>query len=283
MNDPTPAPSSEAEFLEQALRALPVCAAHCRCSDRWHLLWAGLKATGLLRGLHAQREFLVELIRRHRVETPQVLIAGAADAASLELLHHALGDAQPRFHLADPCLAPLELARRHAAAAGIALSCEALPLDAVRAAAPWDLVFIHYTLAFIDAAGRARCFTRLRADLSSRGVLVCAVRERTPLPALDREQQLAGWTRATAASLERSFAARPALLAALLEALPAYARSRQQREDTMPSFAQVSAELAAAGFAPRESHRNPGQPPARSSDLSPPGSITNWVGVFAPL
>ena len=44
-------PDDDTSFMQQALRALPVCIAHCGCSDHWHLLWAGLKATGMLRGL----------------------------------------------------------------------------------------------------------------------------------------------------------------------------------------------------------------------------------------
>lgn len=278
--------ADEAEFLRQALDALPLCIQHCCCADHWHLLWAGLKATGVLRGLHAQRPFLIELIRRHQHgarRTTQVLIAGAADAASLQLLHMAIDDRATRYHLVDRCKAPLELARRAADAGGLELLTDQGSLDAAAGGEPWDLVFIHYTLGFMDAAARQRLLARLHQGLARGGVVICAVRERQAAGEPDAAAPLERWTREADAALRATFGAHPQLLAPLLDHLDVYARARQARESAMPSFEQVAGEFAAAGFEQLEAHRNPGRPPARASDLSPPGSITPWVAVFAAL
>lgn len=276
-----PVPSDEA-FLREALEALPVCIQHCSCPDHWHALWAGLKATGVLRGVHGQATFLRGMLQPYLVPGGQVMIAGAADTGSLEVLHAVIADPAARFCVVDRCEAPLALVRRRAAALGLELETVYAGLDEVRARRSWDLVFIHYTLSFMDPASRRRLLEHLRQDLSGPGVVVCAVRHKQAATADDATGPAAGWIDTIGRQLRQTYAGRPDLLEPLLAWLPDYAHARQLREDVMPHFDVLREEFGAAGFALREVHRNPGQAVTRVADLSPAGSVTTWLAVFAP-
>ncbi len=272
-------------YLADALRALPVCIAHCSCPDRWHTLWAGIKAVGALRGLHAQTDFLRGLLRPHVGPGAQVLIGGAADTGSLEVLNAVLADPSARYCLADVCPAPLHLVQARATELGLQLQAEHVSLDEVRARQPWDLVFIHYTLSFMDAAARQRMAQHLREDLAPGGVVVCAVRHIQPDPASDnhsRTQALQARVASLGHQLGQTFANEPALREPLLHSLPAYAQARQAREAITPHFDTVAAEFNAAGFELLQCHQNPGDPVRPATDVSAPGTVTTWVAVFAP-
>ncbi|MDO8419068.1 MAG: class I SAM-dependent methyltransferase [Rubrivivax sp.] len=279
--DTIPVPTDEA-FLREALEALPVCIEHCGCPDHWHALWAGLKATGVLRGVHAQATFLRGMLKPYLVPGGRVMIAGAADTGSLEVLNAVIADPAARFCVVDRCEAPLELVRRRAATLGLELETVYAGLDEVRAGQPWDLVFIHYTLSFMDPASRRRMLEHLRQDLSGQGAVVCAVRHKQAGLAGGAAGPAGGWIDSIGRQLRQTYAGRPELLEPLLAWLPDYAHARQRREDAMPHFDVLRDEFADAGFALREVHRNPGQAVTRVADLSPAGSVTTWLAVFTP-
>lgn len=283
-----PGSPTERELLDQSLQAMAVAVTHCTCPDRWHLLWAAIKATGLMRGMHLQQDFLRELLPRYLKPGPRVLIGGAADTGSLDVLRAAVADPRAHYSVLDLCPAPLQLVRARGAELGLSVDTLASALDQVRSGQAWDLVFVHYTLSFMDLDARLRFMRHMHADLAPGGVVVCAVREKQPpqSPPIDRGAQqakrAADWARQAAPGFERVCAGRPELLAPLRRWAPAYALARMAREDAMPSFQTVSDEFAACGFGLRESHRNPGRPASRPGDLSPQNSITDWIGVFAP-
>lgn len=279
---------TERELQDQSLHALSVAVEHCTCADRWHLLWAANKALGLMRGMHLQQEFLRDLMARHLNPRPRVLIGGAADTGSLDVLSTVIDDPGAQYTVVDLCPAPLHLVRERGTEQGLPLHTQQVGLDQVRADPPWDLVFIHYTLSFMDAAQRQRFMHHAHADLAPGGVVVCAVREKqrpaTPpedLAAQQRERAV-DWARQAQPGFERICASRPELLAPLRQWAPVYGLSRMVREDSMVTFQEVADEFAACGFTLLESHRNPGLPVVRVGDLSPQNAITNWIGVFAP-
>lgn len=264
---------TEPDFLREALIALPVCIEHCQCPDHWHLLWAGLKASGLLRGVHAQAPMLRQLLQRRWVAGGRILIAGAADAGSLEVLHALYADTGARYTVVDRCPAPLKLVEQRALTLPVAVDTRLSDLDALPAGETWDLVFIHYTLSFMDAATRAAVFRALKARLAPGGVIVCAIRYlEQPAAAVDASAQ-ARWQAATEASLKSLFSDHPALLDPLLHGLPAYAASRQQREQHMPHVTVVRDEITAAGLAVEEEHAVTVQAPSARPDLSRAGTV----------
>ena len=190
-------------FLREALHALPVCFDHCECGDHWHAVWAGLKATGMQRTLHSQTDFLTTLLKPYTVPGGLVMIAGAADTGSLEVLHTAIADVGQRYCVIDRCEAPLQLVRQRAAELAMSLHAQHGTLETVRATQPWDMVFIHYTLSFMDRAARLQFIHHLRQDLAPRGVVVCAVRQTQPDAHSTPAEQLARWTQTSAARLRR--------------------------------------------------------------------------------
>lgn len=279
--------SDDRALQEQALRALPVCIAHCRCPDHWHVLWAGLKAIGLLRAVHGQQAFLDALLPRHVKPAPNVMIAGAADTGSLDVLCRALADPAARYTVLDLCDAPLQLVRERAVERALSVQTARMALDEACTGQPWDLVFIHYTLGFMNAVQRLRFLHRLRQGLAAGGTVVCAVREKRPTapppgdPVAARQQRADAWARDALPRIERTCTGRPDLLQPLRDGLPAYALSRMQREDGMPTVQTVCEEFASAGFRLLEGHHNPGQGASGNRDPGPPGGITPWIGVFA--
>jgi hypothetical protein len=280
-------PCDDRALIDQALRALPVCITHCTCPDHWHVLWAGLKTIGLVRTVHGQQDFLRTLLPRFVKPAPHVMVAGAADTGSLDVLCSALDDPAAHYTVLDLCEAPLQLLRDRAAERSLSLQTVRMALDEARTDRPWDLVFIHYTLGFMSAAQRLQFMHRLRQGLAAGGTVVCAVRQKQPpatppadLPA-SRQQRADDWAREIEPRLEQSCAARPELMPQLRQWLPAYALSRMQREDTMPTARTVTDEFAGAGFRLLEEHHNPGQAGFSARDLRPAGNISSWMGVFA--
>jgi Methyltransferase domain len=264
---------TEQAFFQEALDALPVCISHCQCPDRWHTVWAGLKATGLLRGVHAQAPFLRETLEPHWVKGGNILIAGAADTGSLDVLNALYGDTTARYTVVDRCEAPLHLIRKHAETRHLHVRTVLADLDALETSQPWDLVFIHYTLSFMDHAARMQVFRHLRQTLAPNGVIACALRFVAVPAATDDARAADEWLTATLNTLGTIYAGHPDLHASLTEWLPVYARARRERERVMPHATVVREELAAAGFRILSEHSNPGQTAASKPDLSRPGSV----------
>lgn len=268
-------------FLREALHALPLCIAHCECPDHWHTLWAGLKATGARRSLHDQGGFLTALLAPHRKVRGRVMIAGAADTGSLEVLHAALDDAHTRYQVIDRCEAPLRLVRERACELGLDLRAQHELLEAVRASEPWDMVFIHYTLGFMSKRARQQFLRHLRQDLARTGVVVCAVREHAAPGTSEVADELARSLQRMAQQLTQTFGDHPALLEELMRRLPNYAASRQQRQSQAGDFAQLMAEFDEAGFTVLEAHRNPGEHASDGPTKSSQGSVARWMAVLA--
>ena len=275
------AADSEQAFLVEALNALPLYIEHCECSDRWHTMWAATKATGARRGLHGEGNFLAVLLAPYRKAASRVMIAGAADTGSLDVLHAALGDSRTHFEVIDRCEAPLRLVRQRAQKLGLNLHAQHQQLETVRSAEPWDMVFIHNTLGFMAAPERMQFLQNLRHDMAPTGVIVCTVRNR---PTEDESQlaaQLASAIETAQADLARTFAQYPDLLATLSRELPAFASSRQQRQHHAPKFEQLMREFDAAGFELLESHRNPGDNADGAPSTSAQGKVARWISLLA--
>ena len=273
---------SEQAFLQEALRALPLYIQHCECPDHWHALWVGLKATGMMRGLHGQADFLATMLRPHVVRSGHVMIAGAADTAALDVLHAALGDDGTRYTVVDRCQAPLLLLRQRALELGVELDTVHTGIEDARTEMPWTLAFIHYTLAFMDAASRQRLIRHLRQDIAADGAVVCAVREKQAQALDEPARQTATSVQTIEGKLSTTFTAHDALIAPLRQWLPGYVGGLQQREGQMVGFEQVMAEFQAGGFSILQSHCNPGQVLTHASYVSPRAGITNWVALLAP-
>ena len=272
-------PATELNFYQEAVEALPICIQHCDCPDHWHTLWAGLKAIGLLRGVHTQATLFQEALRPHWVVGGRVLIAGAADSGSLDVLHSLYRDGTARYPVVDQCEAPLKLIARRAETQNLRVEGHLADLAAMAVPENWDLVFIHYTLSFMDAAARARVFRKLKAHLTHRGVILVALRYLNGPAATSPNAGTTKWIESTTQLLRQTFADRPQLLAPLLEWLPTYSRSRMERERVMPHADIVRQELEFAGFQILRTYDGgaPGSP--AKPDLPKPGAIVSTIMV----
>ena len=282
----TPATDHDSAFLREALHALPLCIEHCECPDHWHTLWAGLKAAGVRRSLHDQGGFLTALLAPYRKAMGRVMIAGAADTGSLDVLHAALdgaqGELQTRYVVVDRCEAPLRLVRDRAQELGLDLRTQHQMLETVRATEPWDMVFIHYTLGFMSTPARQQFLRHLRQDMASTGVVVCAVRDHETLGASESADELARSMQRMTQQLTQTFADHPELFEELMRWLPDYAASRHQRQSQAPDLAQSMAEFDGAGFTAREVHRSAGKHAGEIPKNSSQAGLAGWMVVLAP-
>lgn len=272
---------SEDEFRAQSFRYLPLSIAHCECPDRWHILWMGLKATGLLRGVYQQAPLMKTMLAPYWTPGGRVLIAGAADAGSLEVLSRLFEDKQASYTVVDQCKAPLEMVKQYAAQAGLDLDARLVNLTDLPHGQTWDLVFIHYTLSFLDAPMRAGFLRRLKASLSPTGVALCAVRfqdSRTSSKIGSEQAQTEKWLVSSSMQLSNIFGTEPDLIRPLLQWLPAYAQSRQNRERTMPHADVLRQEFQQAGLEILDAS----EPTASvtTQDLSEPTVIKNQIFVI---
>ena len=271
-----PSMPSDADFLRESLAALPVCIERCTCPDHWHPLWVGIKSTGLLRGVYAQAPMLQEMLAPYWVKGGQVLVAGAADTGVLDVLASLFPQAQARYTVVDRCDAPLELIRRRAQERSLEVQTVLGDIVDAPGDTRWDLVFIHYTLSFLDAPARAAFFQTVRSRMAPGGVVVCAARFVHPAGS-EASQDLGPWMEATADGMRKLYGHDPQLLQPLLEWMPAYAESRQARERAMAHVDVLRAEALAAGF--QVLHASPMSAPrvTQAADLSPHGTVMSQI------
>lgn len=241
----------EDALLQEALDGLAAGLAHCTCPTGYHALWGALKAAGVNRGIYTEAPVLQRLIAPLLQAGGHALVAGAADAAGLELLAACAGEAPMRFTVADQCPAPLMGVRHCAAARGLAV--ETVQSDLSRLpppAEPWTLVFIHYTLSFMDAGLRRRVLGALAAGLAPSGTIVCCAKFGEP----GERASPQAWTDAMHERLALVFAGHPEALAAIEPHLSAYSGNRSGRRAAQPGLDELRADFAAAGLGVDEVH-----------------------------
>ena len=238
-------------LLWEALDSLAAGLVHCTCPTRYHALWGALKAAGVNRGLYTEAPVLQWLIAPLLRAGGHVLVAGAADAAGLQLLAACAGDAPLRFTVADQCPAPLLGVRRRAADRGQEVETVQTDLSRLpRPAEPWTLAFIHYTLSFMDAGLRRSVLGALAAGLAPAGTVVCCAK----FGEAGERASPAAWTEAMRARLAVVFADHPEALAAIDLHLPAYSENRSGRRGAQPGLDELRADFAAAGLSIDEVH-----------------------------
>jgi hypothetical protein len=172
---------SDAEFLDEALHFIDVCRRDCSCPDHWHFLWAGLKAAGLRRGVYRQHDAFRRALDGRLRDGMKVLIAGAADAGSLDVLHAACGAACAEFTVVDRCQAPLTMVHEHAAARGLDVRTHRVDIARpLPAQGPWDVILIHNTLILMDRHARLAALRAASNALARGGLILCNARYNAP-------------------------------------------------------------------------------------------------------
>lgn len=256
--------------LREGLEGMATGLSLCRCASGYHTVWAALRAIGEGRGLQSEAPVLDPLLRPLLAGGTHVLIAGAADAKSLAVLHAIANTRSVRFSLADSCPAPLQRAREFAAQRQIALRTIQTDLAELVADDPWDLVFVHYTLSFADAPRRRRILLALAHGLAPSGVVVCSAKfdasggDDPPVEAAAR------WLQHMPAVLAKRLAGQPHAWAGIEPLLAGYAHEWALRKASQPSQSVLEDEFTAAGLLIRERLQT-----ARSQSPKPATSTAN--------
>ncbi len=237
--------------LVDALEALNNGLRHCRCPNGYHSVWGLLRAVGARRGLQIEAPVLCALMQTMLGAGSRVLIAGAADTASLQLLGGLASGRGARFMVADACPAPLRQAERVATTLGLDVQTVASDLADLPAPPPgagWDLVFMHYTLGFSDADKRRRVLAALARGLAPAGRVVCAAKFSAEPAAADAAAAAQRWLQGMAPRLQAALADHPQAWAAAQAPLAAYAQERAQRRVRQPDLAELESDFTASGL-----------------------------------
>lgn len=221
----------------------------CGCASRYHVLWGALRAVGSHRGIYTESAQLQALAAPLIPSAGRVLVAGAADEVSLELLMRAAGGRGVHWTVVDRCAAPLAAVRELGQQRGETVHTAQALLHETLAQQPWHLVFIHYTLSFLDAEARAHTLRRLALQLTPDGHVLCAAKfSEEPLDEAARLVEARRWAAAQQARAAQCFGAHPELLAYCEQHLRAYGEERAARLWRQPDVVVLEREFAAAGL-----------------------------------
>ncbi len=151
----------------------------CQCDDGYHRLWGGLRLLGH-RGLYWEAKQLHRLLFPILKPAKTIVLGGSADQLVLALLSDIAGDnTGKQYHLIDRCPAPAAVARAYAAHHNLTLSTYQGDLTGpVPVKAPVDLVFMHFTLDFMDQQSRLAVLKQLAGCLAPNGRIVIVLRKR---------------------------------------------------------------------------------------------------------
>lgn len=222
----------------------------CSCASRYHVLWSALRAGGAHRGIYTESAQLQALAAPIIPRGGRVLVAGAADEVSLELLMDAAAGRGVQWTVVDRCAAPLAAVRELGERRGEAVHAVQSLLHEVVPTQPWHLVFIHYTLSFLDAQTRQQTLRHLALQLAAGGRVLCAAKF-SDEAAVGDDARIAGatrWTAAQQARMAHRFAAHPEVLAYCEQHLAAYGQERAARVLGQPDLPVLVQEFATAGL-----------------------------------
>ena len=268
--------------LQDALQGIAVGLSSCQCPGAYHTIWGALRATGAGHGLESEAPVLDPLLDPLVGNGSRVLIAGAADANSLRMLHGLAQGRAVQFSVADRCPAPLRRASDWAQRRGIELQVIEADLADLPGRGQWDLAFLHYTLSFGDAQRRRQVLAALAAVLSAKGVIVCALKfdagaAETPAAAAQR------WLARMSPLMSQRLSGHPETWARIEPLLSGYALQWAERKAMQASPDRLEGDFASAGLRVHQRIDTPRSPlTARRNSLAAHDQYSQvWVAARA--
>lgn len=223
--------------------------AHILCGkcQNYHSLWTYQRIAGASGGDVAApliHEVLGQLLS---TSGRKILIAGSADTGLLAVVVRA---AHPESHIivCDQCETPLELCRRFAKRAALAVETLRLNLVELQAEATFDVVFAHSFLQYVAADHRIEILSRLRRSLRAGGRLVLVFRTSARIEGKLLPEYREGYARHLIEQLEAVNIPLPEPLDAFRRRVEIYAEERRAREGAHTSREEVEHLIEAAGF-----------------------------------
>jgi len=164
----------------------------CTCPNHFHPWWFLSIKLGTLGSQHYVSPFVEELVDPWLSKPANILIAGAADTASLDLLSAMNSGNNWRFTIVDLCEAPLQQTREFAAQNDLALNTERCDVSAASFDEQFDLIFVFYTMSFMEAEQQLSFLLHMKRALARDGKMICALKYSDQAKADDalREQAL---------------------------------------------------------------------------------------------
>ncbi len=177
-------------MLWQARRALELGRIHCKCPGRYHWLYSAMRASGVVASLKSEESRLAPLLAPLMRDGSRIMIGGSADPGLFCAVGRIAASPEADITIVDRCASPLQLIGEFAQTKG--LRCRTLNSDllALSGREQWDLIFLHYTLNFVEPDLRGRFFATVASALSPGGVLVCAAMTGVPI-SHDQQRDLA--------------------------------------------------------------------------------------------
>ena len=229
----------------QAREGWRLGALHCTC-DGYHQLWSLLRQAGVVGGTRLDAPILSPLLGELLADGADVLIAGAADGAQLELLAAAAAGRRLRVTVADRCAAPLQLITQLAPLPGVSVETLQADLSWIRRTGAWDLILSHSMLPFVAPEARPGLLRSLHAALRPQGRLVLVVRTSAGLSSEALAQHDAAWLAHARDRL--SAVPLPGAPADVEARLQRYVHARRARSAALPTPEAAEALLRDAGF-----------------------------------
>lgn len=271
---------TDREFFAESERFLPICAAHCNCRDGWHFVWSAFKASGWRRSIYFQQPLLAKLLAPALPGVRKILIAGAADAGVLSVLHSVFGPGVD-YTAIDLCAAPLHTMRDYASLRGLSLSCVQVALQDFEPDDTFDLVFMHNTLCYLPPLKVVDVLRSLRHALQPGGRVVCGMRyERHALGM--RAISTVQFAATTRAMIATTYANRPDLVDLIYPHIGAYGATYRYGGFVHYEPEQFEALLDAAGYVIADRYTDTLTPAARLNFTPTNSDVLSQVLLLQP-
>ena len=166
---------SQEDFFQESCRFLTTCRAECSCSNAWHFMWSGFKASGRRRSIYYQQPLLKKMLAPMRQSIRSVLIAGAADAGILTVLDSIFRE-NVRYVALDICNAPAVEMKWYANLRGLSIEFQKIPLEQFVPQEKFDLIFISNTFIFMQTDVVFQALRQLQQGLRTDSWMVCGMR-----------------------------------------------------------------------------------------------------------
>ena len=235
-------------MLWQARRGMELGRIHCTCPGRYHWLYGAMRASGVVASLKSEEARLASLLAPLLRDGACIMIGGSADPGLFCAVGRISGSRAADITIIDRCGAPLELIREFAQAK--ALRCRTLNSDllALDGHEQWDLIFVHYTLNFVEPRLRRRFFEALASALAPKGVLVCAAMTGEPISHEQQSDLAAAFTAQSRQALARTALAGDARSGEFERLLPVYAADTTAMRLIWPAAQELRALLHGVGL-----------------------------------
>ena len=238
-----------AEDLSQlAAEAFELAHSLCGSCENYHSLWTYQRIAGASGGDVAAPLVHVVLGRLLSVRDRKILIAGSADTGLLAVVVRA-AHPNSRVVVVDRCETPLELCRRFAKRAALAVETLRLNLADLKAESAFDVVFAHSLLQYIRADHRLEALSRMRRALQPDGRLVLVFRTSDRIEGKLLPEYREAYSTRLIEQLEAVNIQLPEPREAFRRRIEIYAEERRAREGVHASREEVEQLIEAAGFA----------------------------------